>query len=225
MNYIENTRMPDKAVEAAVIAHAEHMETYTIPTLKPGFIDGYMHALKLLKRDAGFIAEKAGVVVPAAEPVGLTEAEREDLIAYFLEGGSSSVLISKVERILAARAPAREALPYDDRLTCCPECRSVFEAEDDTIYAPARDGLAEQVRALADECASSDCIHLNDMYGRLRALLAEDERLRAIKAEALREAADLLAAECSSVAAPCFCSSAPWLRDRADALLAEGGDR
>ena len=40
----------------------------------------------------------------------------------------------------------------------------------------------------------------------------------AIKAEALREAADLLVAECSSVAAPCFCSAAPWLRDRADAL-------
>lgn len=45
----------------------------------------------------------------------------------------------------------------------------------------------------------------------------------AAKAEALREASDLLVAECSSIAAPCFCSSAPWLRDRADAL--ERGER
>lgn len=47
---------------------------------------------------------------------------------------------------------------------------------------------------------------------------AEGAESARIQADALREAADLLVAECSTVAAPCFCSSAPWLRDRADAL-------
>jgi hypothetical protein len=37
------------------------------------------------------------------------------------------------------------------------------------------DALRADLRALADECASSGCIHLNDMYGRLRAVLDAHE--------------------------------------------------
>jgi hypothetical protein len=48
-----------EAVEQAVTEHAEHMETYTLPALAPGFIDGWTHALRLLRRDAGFIADRA----------------------------------------------------------------------------------------------------------------------------------------------------------------------
>ena len=58
--------LPDKKREAVVAAvaqevteHAAHMETYTLPALQPGFIDGWMHAMRLLTRDAGFIGSKS----------------------------------------------------------------------------------------------------------------------------------------------------------------------
>lgn len=48
-----------EAIEAAVREHADHMATYTLPALQPGFMDGWNHALRLLRRDAAFIADRA----------------------------------------------------------------------------------------------------------------------------------------------------------------------
>jgi len=48
----------EKIVEA-VWTHADHMAGYTLPVLSSGFIEGYTHALNLLRRDAGFIARQS----------------------------------------------------------------------------------------------------------------------------------------------------------------------
>jgi len=45
----------------AIVDHADLMETYTLPALQPGFIDGWQHALRLLRRDAYFIASRAAI--------------------------------------------------------------------------------------------------------------------------------------------------------------------
>ena len=48
-------------ITRAVVEHADHMETYTLPALQPGFIDGWTHALRLLRRDADSIASRAAI--------------------------------------------------------------------------------------------------------------------------------------------------------------------
>ena len=51
----ENDALRERIVEA-ILNHVDHMEGYTLPALQPGFIDGWSHALRLLRRDADFIA-------------------------------------------------------------------------------------------------------------------------------------------------------------------------
>lgn len=46
-------------IAQAVWTHADHMAGYTLPALSSGFIEGYTHALNLLRRDAGFIARQS----------------------------------------------------------------------------------------------------------------------------------------------------------------------
>lgn len=48
------------AITQAILEHAEHMELYSLPATSPGFMEGYFHALGLLRRDAGFIASRVG---------------------------------------------------------------------------------------------------------------------------------------------------------------------
>ena len=50
-------------ITRAVVEHADHMETYTLPALQPGFIDGWTHALRLLRRDADSIASRAAITL------------------------------------------------------------------------------------------------------------------------------------------------------------------
>jgi hypothetical protein len=45
-------------VRRAITEHADHMEGYTLPGLQQGFLNGWDHALRLLRRDAGFIASR-----------------------------------------------------------------------------------------------------------------------------------------------------------------------
>ena len=71
-------------------------------------------------------------------------------------------------------AAARTAVPalLDEVERLAEECAYL---ESDTALLKARQEnqrLREGIEALADECASSGCIHLNDMWGHLRALLS-----------------------------------------------------
>ena len=60
---VENDALRERIVEA-ILNHVDHMEGYTLPAPQPGFIDGWSHALRLLRRDADFIAHS---VLPPGE--------------------------------------------------------------------------------------------------------------------------------------------------------------
>lgn len=85
------------------------------------------------------------------------------------------------------------------------------------------DELREAVEALIDRAeARQDVERRLVTTAALRAALAatKDQRQRseAVKAEALREAASDIVADCSNQPGPCICAARGWLRDRADVL-------
>ena len=74
---------------------------------------------------------------------------------------SDRVTATLAARIVQARA-GEGALPYDDRLITCPECRSTFEAEDGTVVhqtAAGEGALRERVIAAACGCGGDAVRH------------------------------------------------------------------
>ena len=133
--------LPDKKREAVVAAvaqevteHAAHMETYTLPALQPGFIDGWMHAMRLLTRDAGFIGSKSA-----------------DALAPLLAGWLAKEGARVREQMREEIARAAHGLPANNL------ARAALALADEENVAlldrlEAAEAKVARVEAVADEC-------------------------------------------------------------------------
>lgn len=55
---LEEGKQTQASIAQVIFDHVEDVKGYTMPTLSQDFINGYMHALYLIQRDANFIAAK-----------------------------------------------------------------------------------------------------------------------------------------------------------------------
>jgi hypothetical protein len=118
-----------------------------------------------------------GIDAPVDEYVVQTEALADVVCRLnpaeeFIEGPTASPL-ADAEFIAHARtdvpalvARVRELEEHADHTSCVQAWTNL------AARATAAEAVVARVGALVDECASSGCIHLNEMWGRLRAALA-----------------------------------------------------
>jgi hypothetical protein len=64
-----------ETIARAIEAHIDHMATYTLPAIEPGFVRGWDHALRLIRLDGDFLAERVAQTLAAVPPEG-EEADR-----------------------------------------------------------------------------------------------------------------------------------------------------
>lgn len=121
-----------------------------MPDATPGPSAGQM---ELTKAERGAVLSAAGPQTPAT--------------AVHLAVTVEAIIAARVERLTTALAEAEA-----ERDTARAEYQRYALRGDEFMRRERR--LRERIEALADECADSACIHMNTLYGRLRALLAED---------------------------------------------------